>query len=181
MPLTQPLDRVMSSGTESIVLSVVSGSSSGSRVVKRVPCLEDSPQGLRLACTPKENCYPSGPNPFEQHRVPEKFPTAGKGLSTEHVRRTFSDLTGQRYPTHGVPPTSQEQAGQPIPVRVKNGKAEPSWPEIDSAAATEGLLKSLSSESRQHSGMIFSEGSLKQGLIDSLADSVNSVKLTDSQ
>ena len=60
-------------------------------------------------------------------------------------------------------------------------EAGTSWPELDSAAATEGLLKSLSTESRQHSGMLFSQGSLKQGLVDSLADSVDSIKLTDSQ
>lgn len=181
MSLTQPLDRMLSSGTESVVLSVLSGSSSGSRTVKHIPCIEDSPQGLRLVSRPKENCYPSGPNPFKLQAVPDKFPTAGRGLATDQVRRTFSDLTAQRYPTHGIPPTSQENAGQPIPVRGKGERPAGSWPEIDSAAATEGLLKSVSTEHRQHSGMVFSQGSLNQELIDSLADSVDSVKLTDSQ
>ena len=103
MSLTQPLDRVPSSGTESIVQSMVSGSSSGSRIVKHVPCIEDSPQGLRLASTPKENWSPTRLNPFELHRVSDKLSSASKELSTEQVRRTFSDLTGQRYPSHGVP------------------------------------------------------------------------------
>ena len=44
-----------------------------------------------------------------------------------------------------------------------------SWPELDSASTTHGLLNSLSLEGRQHSGQAFSEGSL--------ADSVGSLTL----
>ena len=179
----QTLERLLSSGTDSVVQSLMSGSTgSSSRLVRHIPQVEDSPQSITAAASGKlpDSLTPAGATPLERAGGSSDSSNA---QPQESVRRVFSDLTGQRYPNFGNPPGSrqEQQQGHPIPGQRKGSIAKPpSWPEIDSAAPAEGLLKSLSTESRQHSGMAFLGGSLNHEYIDSLADSVESITLAEA-
>ena len=79
-----------------------------------------------------------------------------------NVRRSFSGQNGVK----AMDGSWGQQRGGPLRSASSRGF---SWPELDSASATHGLLNSLSLEGRQHSGQAFSEGSL--------ADSVGSLTL----
>lgn len=173
--LAPPLERsvTMSSGTESVVQSLLSvGSSSSGRPVRRIPIVEDSPQGIQLDAqkhAPGDGCSPAA-NPFDK-----PFQAAPAPLNPFNAAR---DPNGQQNSPNSELSLSAaaKPLAQPVP-KILRKTPGLSWPELDSAATAHGLVKSLSTEARQHSGMLFSHGSFNQ----SLADSVNSLTLVDSQ
>ena len=131
------------SGTDSAgpsLRSAVSGGSSGS--VRHVPVLEEAAS------------------------LPDVMAALGQTATADaargNVRRSFSGQNGVK----AVDGPWAQQRGAPLRSASSHGF---SWPELDSASATHGLLNSLSLEGRQHSGQAFSEGSL--------ADSVGSLTL----
>ena len=190
--LARPLSRELSSGTESVVQSLLSGSSGAScRVVRRVPVVRDTPQEISAAAAARsrpavESSSSENQSPVDATQartIAESIPHNDlSGAASQGAdRRVFSDLNSRSSSSQAAT-GSPDAPGQPIPMaRKASFSPTPSlWPEIDSAAATEGLLKSMNSESRQHSGVAFLGGSLPGGddqVADSLADSVDSLSL----